>query len=305
MPEPEYRTPAEEANAVDGGDPVAASAAGKAAEAAGAGAPTRLAVFDFDGTCINGNSPVLLVLYMMKRGMLAKSVLARIALWAAAYKLRLPQNESWVRGLVFSAFEGRPCKEVDAFLAEFYDTEIAPLFRAQADAVMRQRAAEGCEVVVVSATFEPIILRAMEHHPFDLQISTRMRTLPGEERPAEGVRGSCDVGERATENHAVPPTEPDAERDPSPSRSECDDTGRAYTREVEGLPVEGAEKVAALRRFADERFGEGAWQLACAYGDHHSDHTLLAAADTAFAVTPDRPLARYAHRFGWKILDWE
>ena len=260
MPEPEYSTPDAAAIAANEAKPAAAGAV----EDAAANAPVRLAVFDFDGTCINGNSPVLLVLYMMKRGMLAKSVLARIALWAAAYKLRLPQNESWVRGLVFSAFEGRPCKEVDAFLAEFYDTEIAPLFRAQADAVMRQRAAEGYEVVVVSATFEPIILRAMEHHPFDLQISTRMRTLPGE--------GSF---------------------------------GRAYTREVEGLPVEGAEKVAALRRFADERFGVGAWRLVYAYGDHHSDCTLLAAADTAFAVTPDRPLARYAHRFGWKILDWE
>ena len=82
-------------------------------------------------------------------------------------------------------------------------------------------------------------------------------------------------------------------------------SGHVYTREVEGLPVEGAEKVAALRRFADARFGQGAWQLAYAYGDHHSDRTLLAAADTAFAVTPDRPLARYARRFGWKVLSWE
>lgn len=222
-------------------------------------APVRLAVFDFDGTCINGNSPVLLVLYLMKRGMLGKSVLARIALWAAAYKFRLPQNESWVRSLVFSAFEGRRREEVDGFLAEFYDGEIASLFRAQADAAMRERAAEGCEVVVVSATFEPIILRAMRRHPFSLQVSTRMRVNP------EGV----------------------------------------YTREVEGLPVEGAEKVAALKRLADARFGEGGWSLAYAYGDHHSDRALLAAAQRAFAVTPDRPLARTAKRCGWEILEWE
>lgn len=232
--------------------------------------PVRLAVFDFDGTCINGNSPVLLVLYMMKRGMLAKSVLARIALWAVAYKLRLPQNESWVRSLVFSAFDGRPCEEVDAFLTKFYDDEIAPLFRAQADAVMRQRAAEGCTVVVVSATFEPIILRAMQRHPFDLQVSTRMRTE------------SADL----TDNPSV--------------GSKC-----VYTREVEGLPVEGAEKVAALRRLADKRFGQGRWKLSYAYGDHHSDCALLEFADNAFAVTPDRPLTRFARRFGWEVLSWK
>ena len=58
----------------------------------------HIAAFDFDGTCISGNSPVLLVRRLMKLGMLEKSVLARIMLWGIAYKLRLPQNESWVRG---------------------------------------------------------------------------------------------------------------------------------------------------------------------------------------------------------------
>lgn len=231
-------------------------------ESEGAGArqaPVRLAVFDFDGTCISGNSPVLLVLYLMRRGMLGKSVLARIALWGVAYKFRLPQNESWVRALVFSAFEGRPRREVDDFLAEFYDSEISPLFRAQADAAMRERTAEGCEIVVVSATFEPIILRAMKHHPFALQASTRMRIA------SDGT----------------------------------------YTREVEGLPVEGTEKVAALERLANARFGEGNWRLAYAYGDHHSDRDLLSSAERAFAVAPDRPLARTARRCGWEILEWD
>ena len=53
-------------------------------------APARLAVFDFDGTSIEGNSPVLLVQHLMERGMLRKRVIFRILLWAAAYKLRLP-----------------------------------------------------------------------------------------------------------------------------------------------------------------------------------------------------------------------
>ncbi|MFR2865005.1 MAG: HAD family hydrolase, partial [Eggerthella lenta] len=130
------------------------------------GAPeskARLAVFDFDGTSIAGNSPVLLVSHLLSRKMLKKRVVFRILLWAAAYKLRLPQNEAAVRGLVFTAFEGKPAAEVDAFLAEFYDERIAPLFRPEADAAMRAHAEAGDTVVVISATFEPIILRAMEH----------------------------------------------------------------------------------------------------------------------------------------------
>lgn len=220
--------------------------------------PVQLAVFDFDGTSIAGNSPVLLVHYLMQRKMIRKREVFRILLWAAAYKLRLPQNESRVRGLVFTAFRGKPAAEVDAFLAEFYDERIAPLFRAQADAAMRAHTEAGDMVVVISATFEPIILRAMEHHPFDAQISTRMCIAP------DGT----------------------------------------YTCDVDGLPIEGAEKLAAVKRFGDERFGSGCWELAYAYGDHHSDRVVLGAAKQAFAVTPDRPLARTARDLHWEILAW-
>ncbi|WP_139653356.1 HAD family hydrolase [Raoultibacter phocaeensis] len=220
--------------------------------------PVELAVFDFDGTSISGNSPVMLVRYLKQRGMLKNSVVLRIVLWAAAYKLRLPQNESWVRGLVFRAFLGMPHEKADAFMRAFYDEKVDRKFRAQADEAMAAHRAAGREVVVVSATFEPIILRAMERHDFDQQVSTRMK---------------------------------------------IDENGH-YTCEVDGLPVEGAQKVAAITEYADARYGQGNWKLACAYGDHHSDRTLLEAADRAFAVTPDKPLARTARRKGWEILDW-
>ena len=231
---------------------------GTVEDLAGSAHPVRIAVFDFDGTSIDGNSPVLLVSHLLKHGMLGKRVTLRILLWAAAYKLRLPQNEASVRSLVFTAFRGRPAAKVDAFLAEFYDECIAPLFRPQADAAMRAHAEAGEVVLVVSATFEPIILRAMEHHPFQYQVSTRMRT--------------ADDG--------------------------------TYTCQVEGIPVEGEEKLEAVRRFGDERFGPGNWALAYAYGDHHSDRTVLGAATHARAVCPDRPLARTARKLGWEILDW-
>lgn len=220
--------------------------------------PVRLAVFDFDGTSIRGNSPVLLCRYLVKRKMLRKSVVARILLWAIAYSLRLPQNESWVRGLVFTAFEGQPKDQVDEFLFHFYDEVIRERFRPQADEAMRRYRQEGFVVMVVSATFEPIVVRAMEHHPFDCQISTRMEVAP------DGT----------------------------------------YTTRVAGTPVEGAEKLAAIRRFADERYGAGKWILDAAYGDHHSDRVLLSAAQKAYAVNPDRPLRRTAMRCGWTIVDW-
>ncbi len=218
----------------------------------------RIAAFDFDGTTLDGNSPVMLVKYLVKKHMLPPTVVARIGLWAAAYKLRLPQNEAWVRGLVFRAFSGMTVAEVDAFLHEFYDREVAPYVRPQAVAAMNELRDRGVLVVCVSATFEPIVLRAMETLPVDMQISTRMRTLE------DGT----------------------------------------YSCEVLGEPVEGAQKMIELRRAANARWGVGGWELVAAYGDHHSDRAMLAAAKQGFAVCPDRPLSRTARAKGYTVYEW-
>ncbi len=219
----------------------------------------KVAVFDFDGTSIEGSSPTRLVNRLILERKLSPLTSLKIGFWGLAYKWHLPQNEAWVRGKVFSAFDGLPQEEVDGYLADFYDKHIARRFRPEADAAMRARAEEGCEVVVVSASFEPIVKRALEHHPFQHQISTRMRTRE------DGT----------------------------------------YTREVEGRPIEGEEKLIALRHWCDGRFGEGRWELAYAYGDHHSDIPLLAAAEHPFAVSPNSGLKKYAKEHGWPILDWE
>lgn len=136
--------------------------------------PVEIAVFDFDGTSITGNSPVVLVKHLLRRGLLGKGVFLRIICWGIAYKLRLPQNESWVRGAVFSAFEGKPKEEVDEYLRNFYDSHLDKRFRAGADEAINQHRAAGREVWAVTATFEPIIMQAMKHHGYTFQLSTQM-----------------------------------------------------------------------------------------------------------------------------------
>ena len=219
----------------------------------------RVAVFDFDGTSIEGSSPSWLVNRLIFEHRISPITSLKIGLWGVAYKWHLPQNESWVRGQVFRAFAGKPKAEVDAYLTAFYDNYIARRFRPKADEAMKARVDEGCEVLVVSATFEPIVLRAMESHPFTHEISTRMKV--------------ADDG--------------------------------TYTREVDGRPIEGEEKLVALKHFCDGRFGVGNWTLEYAYGDHHSDAPLLAAAKHPFAVTPNTGLTRIAKERNWPILDWE
>lgn len=218
----------------------------------------KLAVFDFDGTCISGNSPYILTWYLHYKGRMTPKTAAQLISWGIAYKLHLPQNESWVRGLVFRAFKGETREFVDEFLREFCREEVLPLMRPKAIECMEDCHARGLTVVMVSATFEPILLEAGKVLPYDYQMSTRMQV---------------------TEDNR-------------------------YTNLVEGLPCEGAEKVRALKSFADAQFGQGNWDVVESYGDHHSDIPIISLAKHGFAVTPDKTLKRCAKREGWTILDW-
>ncbi len=71
-----------------------------------------------------------------------------------------------------------------------------------------------------------------------------------------------------------------------------------------GPVVEGPQKWLVLSRYADERFGDGAWRLAAAYGDSTDDIVLLGHAERAVVVNARGRLARTAQLRGWRRVDW-
>lgn len=219
-----------------------------------------IAAFDFDGTCINVSSPTRLVSLLGKTFQLNPWKLFRVGLWALAYKLNFPHKDAFaVRERVFTAFKGRNAVKVNDFLCRFYHEKVAPHYRAAADAEMLAHLEAGHVVVVVSASFEPIIAAAMVDHPIEFSLSSRMKI----------------------------------------------DAQGNYTNVVEGLPVEGPDKMIVLREFADRYFGAGNWEIGWAYGDHYSDLEMLESAAHPCAVTPDSKLERVAKERGWDIFDWD
>lgn len=137
--------------------------------------PVRIAAFDFDGTCISGSSPKKLVNTLGLRGKLSLYKLIRLGFWGLAYKLNKPRNDEAVRTRVFSAFAGMPAEVVNEQLWHFYNRKVEPLYREDADACMFAHLEAGHVVVVVSATFEPIIAEAMTKHPIQYTLASRMK----------------------------------------------------------------------------------------------------------------------------------
>ena len=218
-----------------------------------------VAVFDYDGTCVDGQSGSLISLWLKRKGYLSMRVTIGLAWWGIRYKFHLPFRQERSRELIFWALRDRTPQQIEQIMADFHQEVLVPRYRKRAIEEIALRKQEGCATVVVSATFEDIAREAARYLGADGFVATQM---------------------------------------------ERDEKGN-YTGRVLGDVIAGDAKVDAARAWANEALGEGAWNLAYAYGDHHSDIKLLSAAEHPTAVCPGPTLKRYAKEQGWPRANWK
>lgn len=136
------------------------------------------ALFDFDGTLIRGDSIVRFVRYAHKRGMTSARGLMRAALWAAAYGLRLTTAERAKReSLSFLAEKEQA--SVEALGRAFCRKELIPRLYPQGVQEIKQRHAEGAEVLLITASPSFYLEALKEDLPIQRIIGTRMHVENG------------------------------------------------------------------------------------------------------------------------------
>ena len=135
----------------------------------------RLAVFDFDGTSISGQSGSLFSRYLFARGYLSISQALRLGWWGARYMLHLPQRQEEAREVIFDALDERSPEEISALMRSFHDEVLLPRYRPAAMAEVRKCKDEGCVTLLVSATFLDIAREAADHLGVDGLVATDMQ----------------------------------------------------------------------------------------------------------------------------------
>ena len=133
-----------------------------------------VAVFDFDGTSIDGQSGELFTRYLFFNGYMSLGRLLRLGWWGIRYKLHIPYRQGEARELVFGALKGRSSEEIDAIMERFHNEVLAPLYRPQALSEVRRCHEEGLVVLLVSATFEPIAALGARTMGADGYVATKM-----------------------------------------------------------------------------------------------------------------------------------
>lgn len=221
--------------------------------------PTKaqIVAFDFDGTLINASSPVRLIFRLNRDRIMPKRNVTKSILWGIRYKMGRELDQRKPRRYVFASFRNSAASDANALMKDLYWDELRKYLRPQAVAELREHQAAGRHVIVVSASFEPIIAELCKDLGIKEYICTRMETIDG-----------------------------------------------SYTGETLGEPPESEQKLIQFTQWANDHYGENAWEMTHAYGDHFSDVPLMEIARHPIAVDPDRRLEGIAKERGWEIHLW-
>ena len=133
-----------------------------------------VAVFDYDGTVIDGQSGWLISLYLHSKHLVSLSRAGRLFWWGVRYKLGLPHREEEARELVLGAVSHMKPEEVDQIMCDFHDEVLVPLYRQQAIDEIHRREEEGCATLLLSATFQQIADRAADYLSMTGAVATEL-----------------------------------------------------------------------------------------------------------------------------------
>ncbi len=135
-----------------------------------------MAFFDLDGTLVDGQTTLLLVMFLRRAGLVGAAFLLGTGLWFLAYKAKLVKITEESRSKSAVVLKGLTTSEVDRLMNEFTDQVMMPRLHRAASAALAKHMADGDRVVVVSAALDPVV-----------------RALCERLRVADYVSTSCEV----------------------------------------------------------------------------------------------------------------
>lgn len=139
----------------------------------------EIVAFDFDGTLIDASSPVRLITRLSKRRIMPKLSVLKIMLWGLRYKMGKELDQAKPRRYIFASFRNLRAHDANAIMKSVYHEELQRLLRPGALSALRAHQRAGREVIIVSASFDPIISEVCIDLNIKHYICTQMEVAKG------------------------------------------------------------------------------------------------------------------------------
>ena len=143
------------------------------------GEKVRIVAFDYDGTLIDVASPVRLVNRLVLDRIMSVKALTKIGVWGARYKMGAELDQSVPRNYIFGSFTNFPSTDANGIMVNLYNEELRYHIRAEALERFKAHKDAGELVILVSASFDPILKEVTREIGADGYIATQMEVKDG------------------------------------------------------------------------------------------------------------------------------
>lgn len=130
--------------------------------------------FDVDNTLVRGQTQLILLRYLHKKGKVKLFFFLKTFLWFLLYKLNLVKDVFAIREKMFERFAGWKVSEFDALVKACFEREIKPRIFHQAVELIEAHKGERCEVILSSASLSNIVEVLREHLGMRFTLSTKL-----------------------------------------------------------------------------------------------------------------------------------
>ena len=153
--------------------------------------PVRIAVFDLDGTVLDCESQELFVRFLMDKRIAPMSLIMEVALWFTLHRLGWRFDVPKVHLRLVRRFAGIPPEALGNAIQEFSETTLKVRIRKDAERWVSRVRAEGCHIVLLSASLETMVAGIAESMDVDGYWGTKLNFGPGK----LSVKGEMVYGE--------------------------------------------------------------------------------------------------------------
>lgn len=140
---------------------------------------TKLAILDFDGTLIHGQSQRLLIEFFFKKKYLSRFKYLVLMSWFGLFKLNIFRNLTPIYNFATSSIGGRGVSELESAFDDFFAIDCMPLIYRNSRELVDFLKAHDYQVLLVSSAIDPIISRARNYLGIDEIISTKLEIVAG------------------------------------------------------------------------------------------------------------------------------
>lgn len=138
-----------------------------------------LAILDFDGTLIKGQSQKMLVEYFYKRGLIGPMKYFLILIWYLGFKLGLISNVRDIAQYAVLSLKGKKISDLDAIFDDFFETVCTKNLHKNSKNLIKILKEYKIRTLLISTAIDPIISRIQKYLQIDEFICTTLESEKG------------------------------------------------------------------------------------------------------------------------------